>query len=776
MTCRVVYGNWVLTNNVLQSPIYYGDGYDPDRVITKHVPEFYMSNHEFQAKLNKWFLPPGMDIVLMDLRLRLLDTKANSSPMGLTDEVDLPYDIAELFQSEYYADLASSTRCPTLATESWDQLKKLHNMFSKWTSPESISVVRFYDMIALAKLFTSDRMRHRFHDLAFVKKVFARAERQFALALYAGGAQVGRIASMRIAKEVTQIALDSHRSGGANHGSSGIKRFETILSLTETPPHMAAMMIDCESMDHACKVAKSICTVLFSSVIFSVQVEHEAVHMEEDAPLLALATNIYRLSGTFSHFYPQPNHGTYRSNKKAFAIASSIIRIVLDKTKCIQTGIDIARVSRKVEARFLTYLTPVSSAKTRADFITSAPYMDTWVIRIRITQKIVDGLHKARKSLEEFVASDILQSMYVGGIDRITAAHAATREEMYYDTLTHQLKTRSVPYVWTCGTNLRGAMAHDMVNPLKVTSNCIQDTRVALGMLAACSVFYREMKAVMGTKVKDRHIFLLTQSILSHGILCGVNRHGLKTSGTPIAQMCFENGRKVVLDLARGGVVDDCQDDMSAILLGRRSRAGTGIVKFKPVVSQKRKLISFNTKDNMLFSQMVKRARQTKHKPIQPCLVLGQQEQEVQIAAINQFLIGNPCDPHLPMVHCNTSSSMVPASPKYTPNSPSYIPSSPDYILSSPPMAPNSPDYLPNSPPMAPNSPEYIPHSPPMAPNSPDYIPHSPPMAPNSPEYIPHSPPMAPNSPEYIPHSPPSENDENDEMSDSSLSCEDRYD
>lgn len=723
-TCRVAYGNWVLNHDMLLSPIYYGDGYNPDYVVYRKVVEFQMDHDAFVAYLEELPLLPGMEVELDNLRTDIMETKARSCMESLNSTLDLPYDVQELFTSEYYmyhSEIDANT-VPLVPTTSWALLEKLHTNIAKWATAQSARIVKFYDILHLAKLMQESKFATAFSDTKFFQKVLFRMEKCFACTLYAGGSQCGRSASMRISEKVTQIALDSHRSGGANHGCDGLKRFETMLSLSKTPQYMASMMIDCKSKEEAYKVAKSITMVMFESIAKSIQVENAQDHMEEDQDIVELAQDLCRLGGTNSHFFPQKNHATYRSKKKSFTISTKVIRVVLDKSKCLEASVDISRVMSKIESRFLAFLTPVSTAKTRAHFVSSASYMNDWKIRIMITQKIHDGLLKKGKSLDMFLKSSVLRNMFVGGIENISYAHVGEREELGLDEMHKKFVKRTIPYVWTRGTNLRDAMSHKMIDPLKIVSNCVQDVRENLGTLAACNAFYCEMKDVMGNKVKDRHVFLLTQSILTNGIICSVNRHGLKKSGTPISQMCFENGRKVVMNLSMVNAKDACQDDASAILLGRRSKGGTGAVHFKPADTHvKRKLAHFDTTNAMPFRNIVDtvRSRHFSKKNTKRMRVEHEKDEEedaeIRKAAMTQSVSTwfgidtqdtqeDPPKAYEPSPAKKTTfAGYSPASPTYAPTSPNAVPYSPTYV----PYSPNAVPYSPTSPVYNPSSPQF---------------------------------------------------------------------
>ena len=382
--------------------------------------------------------------------------------------------------------------------------------------------------------------------------------------------------------------------------------------------------------------------------------------------------------------------------------------------------------------------------------------MEKWVIRIMLTKSMEVGLEKIGQSLQTFIDLPLLQNMYVGGIEKITHAHVSSRQELVYNPHEKKFENTTIWYVWTRGTNMKGIMNHPMVNPLKVITNCVQDVRDNLGSLAACNSFYSELKSVMGNKVKDRHIFLLMQSVLCNGQLCGVNRHGLKKSGTPIAQMCFENGRKVVLNLAMTNAKDTCKDDASAILLGRRSTGGTGMVKFKPTKhrNRKRKLVTFDVTNAIPFHEMAKKIKHQvkfkKRKKLAERHSSTPKDEELHsellAASVTQWLMSDSGKP--------TQQSLAHYQPKeaYSPTNPGiHRPVSPEYRAPSPVLgSPTASAYTPSSPAMySPSSPGYDPSSPVYSPSSPGYAPSSPGYAP-SPTYNPSSQTIySPTSPGY---------------------------
>ena len=244
----------------------------------------------------------------------------------------------------------------------------------------------------------------------------------------------------------------------------------------------------------------------------------------------------------------------------------------------------------------------------------------------------------------------------------------------------------------------------------------------------------------------------------------------------PISQMCFENGRKVMMNLSMTNAKDMCQDDASAILLGRRSKGGTGAVHFKTSKTHvKRKIVTFDTTNTMPFSNIVDtvRSRYHAHKYTTQAKRMrsdNNEEEKMQMLSqsVSKWFGLEEEGGETPLSH-EPSQVQPRHENRYSPTSPAFAPSSPQYK----PYSPTSPAYHPISP----SSPQYkpcSPTSPAFAPSSPQYKPYSP----TSPAYH----PISPSSPQYKPYSPTSlkddQVDQEEESNDSSYEDDqdDQYD
>jgi hypothetical protein len=878
MSCRIIYGNLVLSNHVVVMNIYYGDGYDPVRTIEKKAPFLLWSPTKLKDSVQDSVLPSSLRDLFVQLACQVSETKLRA--FEFSDILDLPYDLETIFLKTYYSSRfagnlnapppntttfqtttiepnnTSTFATPNMATfqtstfatpnmappnmappnmatfatpnmappnmatpnmatldmappnmatpnmatldmappnmatnfartnvastakssmkqpnpsSSWSKFTKLFESFAKWTSSEAVKPVMMHDLIVLSKLLGDPRYFVAFCDAEFAGKLFDLMESLFAQALYSPGTQCGRIASMGMSSKIMQVVLNSHRTSGATNAGGGLVRFDSILSVAPAHPSVASMCVECDSEVEARLLALRLPLTVLQDVIVSTSYEASSANLVQDSDILGISDGIL----------------TLRQTKLAFLSTSKTLlgfvwRFVVSKQACLERNIKLGQIASALQTKLDGLL--ASSNASKSHVARSRSDSPTWVLRVLLAHNAETNLLKAKKKLSTLFASDLC-GVKCGGLQRVFGAHPVCRTT-FVRAQDGSIAQKDSWFVCTSGTNLRAAMR--VVDPLKVTSNCIRDTEQALGVFAAQRVFFTELKTVMGSNVQDRHVFLLSQTILMSGRLCGVNRHGFARSGQPIAQICFENARKAVVDLAHNAARDDCQDDTAAAVLGRTSRAGTGsVVLLAPNTSTtklskplKRRFAMISCKSGSFFDQ-VKRMRSLAK------ISCRNQQQHTTAPTIDAgFLLNDDTfispTPTSPTTHQPTSATYRVKSPSARSNSPNYCvnspthsspthqPTSPNYRVESPSTRSNPPNNCANSPSYQPkppndcaNSPSYQPKPPNDCANSPSYQPKPPNDCANSPSYqpkSPHYPPKSPNdganSPSYQPKSP----------------------
>ena len=734
MTCRVVYGNLVLSNHVVVMNIYYGDGYDPVRTVEKKAAFLLWSPQQLEASLQDSVLPTDFRDMTVQLAKQVSDTKLLA--FEFSDVLDLPYDLENIFLKTYYS-MPNLRFVPspdqTNLAASFAKLSKLFGNFAKWTSQEAVKPVVLHDLVVLDKLLRDKRYLCAFCDVSFINKLLDLMESLFAQALYSPGSQCGRIASMGMSSKIMQVVLNSHRTSGATNTGGGLVRFDSILSVAPAHPSVASMCIECDSEIEASLLAKSLPLKTLHNVVLSASYEPSSANAAQDAETLRISDALLVLK--------QSKLAFLSTNK---SLLGFVWRIVVDKEACLACNIKLGSIAATLQNKLDGLL--ASSNAPKSHVARSRSDAPTWVLRILLAHNAETNLLKTKKKLANLYSSDLC-SVKCGGLPRVFGANPV-RRTTHIRMQDDSIAEKETWFVVTSGTNLKAAM--QVVDPLKVSSNCIRDTEQALGVFAAQRVFFTELKTVMGSNVQDRHVFLLSQTILMSGRLCGVNRHGFARSGQPIAQICFENARKAVVDLAHSAARDDCQDDTAAAVLGRTSRAGTGSVVLlapsaPPTTNKqpKRKFVAINCQTGSFFEQ-VKRMRGMSR------ATLRQQAQTNQQNFNATFLLDN-----LDNLDKTTKSPNYQAeSPNYRVESPNYRVESPNYRVESPNYRVESPNYRAESPNYRAESPNYRVESPNYQVESPNYRVESPNYRVESPNYQVESPNYQVESPNYRVESP----------------------
>jgi len=134
----------------------------------------------------------------------------------------------------------------------------------------------------------------------------------------------------------------------------------------------------------------------------------------------------------------------------------------------------------------------------------------------------------------------------------------------------------------TDGSNLSGLGVLDVIDHRKSRTNDIHEVLKLYGIEAACNVINAELYAVMtadGASIQSRHIQQLTDTITHHGFLTPMSRHGMASSKLPtLHRASFEETKEVFSMAAIFGEEDKCNGVTDAVILGKRSPIGTGIV------------------------------------------------------------------------------------------------------------------------------------------------------------------------------------------------------
>jgi len=132
------------------------------------------------------------------------------------------------------------------------------------------------------------------------------------------------------------------------------------------------------------------------------------------------------------------------------------------------------------------------------------------------------------------------------------------------------------------GNNLRDIMATYGVDGVRVTSNNIMEVYQVLGIEAARGTIITELNKTLahhGLSVDPRHVSLLANRMTCHGLVTGVNRHGLaKTCNKVFTMASFEQTTDHLYQAAYHGEANAVTGVSDSIIAGKAMPMGTGMV------------------------------------------------------------------------------------------------------------------------------------------------------------------------------------------------------
>jgi len=178
-----------------------------------------------------------------------------------------------------------------------------------------------------------------------------------------------------------------------------------------------------------------------------------------------------------------------------------------------------------------------------------------------------DDKEKARvvKKLLEKPASIHIKG--VPGITRVIVDHDKAADEWF-------IKTE--------GSNLRGVLEVEGVDPTRVSTNDIHEIASVLGIEAARNAIIKEARGVLveqGLDVDIRHIMLVADIMTNTGVIRQIGRHGVAgEKASVLARAAFETPMANIVDAAVRGEVDPLKGVTENILIGQPIPVGTGAV------------------------------------------------------------------------------------------------------------------------------------------------------------------------------------------------------
>ncbi|KPI37623.1 DNA-directed RNA polymerase II subunit rpb1 [Cyphellophora attinorum] len=805
--------------NVIQF-LYGEDGLDGAHIEKQSIDILTLSNKEFSQRFEVDLMSDkdpfkgrllGWEQYAGDLELQnILDAEfaalqdarkaVRMAAVGVEDEFQLPMNIGRII-SQAAKNFKIRKGTPS-DLDPEHVIKSVNELMTKLevvrgTDPLSVEAQNNATMLIRAQLrsrlaFKRVVMQESLNRLAF-DNIIGSVETRFLAAIASPGEMVGVLAAQSIGEPATQMTLNTfHYTGvSAKNVTLGVPRLKEILNVT-----------------------KDIKTP--SMTVYQVPENREDQGKAKDLRSRVQHTNLRSLTETCELWYDPIIDDTIIEADKDFVEAYWIIpdeadadtrshsrwllRIVLNRAKMLDKGLTIPQIADKMKSEYGRDLSILFSDVNAEEQVIRIRYVNSYA------KDEEDGRQEDDDLLRRFM-NEMLDNLTFNGIKGLPKVFLNATERAVELENGSLVMNKEIPacvenILETDGSKFAEVLAIEGVDASRTYSNSFTEVHTVLGIEAARSAIYRELKNVLsfdGSYVNARHLSILCDGMTFRGYVSAISRHGInKSDNGPLMRCSFEQTVEILYEAAVNGELDDCTGVTENIILGQPAPVGTG---FMDVLLDK-KLLGTIVTDNSnlgLGGQPIGVKRQQdliagsatpydSASPVGDNGYLGSPEYGAAFSPMAEsnaeaggfseyqpnsgFAGGFSPYGRSPGGYSPASpggfGSTSPASPAYSPGagysptSPSFGPTSPSFGATSPSFSPvspsyntaTSPAYSPTSPSYnSPSSPVYSPTSPSFSPTSPSYSPTSPQYSPTSPAYSPNS-PTSPTSPVYSPTSP----------------------
>jgi DNA-directed RNA polymerase beta' subunit len=206
---------------------------------------------------------------------------------------------------------------------------------------------------------------------------------------------------------------------------------------------------------------------------------------------------------------------------------------------------------------------------------------------------------KERRNLEqpgEFVGALISQHEK----EALLAEETAKRNGniLYQHPPTEILRNGYYFYAETDGANLRGLLAHDLVDPVHTITNNVFEIYGTLGIEATRNFLISELIEVISADgsiyIDPRHIILLVEFMTNQGIPLPVTYMGISRQQPGfITKTTFERATDEVLTAALYGDLERNRGASFGVMTGQRGKFGTGLVEVRPSAQLEREMKAY---------------------------------------------------------------------------------------------------------------------------------------------------------------------------------------
>lgn len=393
------------------------------------------------------------------------------------------------------------------------------------------------------------------YSLEDINLLFRNIQRKIDSAYVHAGEMVGSIAAQSIGEPATQMTLNTfHLSGVGNKNvTQGIPRLKELLDQAKT--------------------IKTPC--------ISVALKHPFCHNKEFATYFANTVPLTRLGDIVLDcqiIYEPVYNETSIDRDKRLVADDAVWNVPTQNASSF-----VSRMTLNQEYMKARYITPPIVRKLLRNRLNEKAYVTSsetnsveWVIRVRF-ESVHEMMKNMNLNLEKEgllchrTISTLLDTLAICGHKDIKGATVRETGKEYV--------------VDTHGGNFLDLSVAPCVDWYNTTSNNVTEIHECLGIEAAVSVLFTELKSTLsfdGTYVDPRHMMMIVNTMTRGGYIMPLSRHGLNRMDTgPLLRCTFEETPDILCDAACFGEHDNGKGVSQNIIAGRIAAIGSGLARIE---------------------------------------------------------------------------------------------------------------------------------------------------------------------------------------------------
>ena len=428
------------------------------------------------------------------------------------------------------------------------------------------------------------------HKKGFVD-VVAEMRRRSLFSLVAPGEAVGALSAQSISEPLTQLTLNTFHSAGikGKNVTLGVPRIKELIDVTKNmkTPSMR-LVVKPAFEDRLHELSASLVHCVLGDAVKELVFVREPQFFES-----AVSDLDMELASRERQVMLAPRE-----------LSEWVGRIVLDPSVLGRVRLSPVEVACKVASAFPLHVSassdsdPLYILRLRPRLI--VPGSTSFPVGSREEQALL-------RTRAEALVLKACRETVLGGMKNISGVKIS-KETISLLNVAGDFESERVTVMETQGGSLSQVLGMDAFRSELCTSNDVHDVYGVLGVEAAASVLFDQIKQTLqfdGSYTNERHLLLLCSFCAANSTLLPISRHGINrmADSGALSRASFEEVTDQLLEAALYGDVDYTTAFSPAIMVGQRAcSVGTGICYTVPTHEPQEILV--DSEDEVVFTSV----------------------------------------------------------------------------------------------------------------------------------------------------------------------------